>query len=110
MATEKQIRANRENAKRSTGPKTTAGRMKSSRNALLHGLSLELFPDKTTISKMEAIAQWVVPDQMDSMRVTAAVEAAYRKTRATVHSAAIFLEGRDFGLRPPRAAMYPSPH
>lgn len=40
MATEKQIKANRENAKRSTGPKTLAGRLKSSRNALRHGLSV----------------------------------------------------------------------
>jgi hypothetical protein len=40
MATEKQLKANRENAKRSTGPKTLAGRLKSSRNALRHGLSI----------------------------------------------------------------------
>lgn len=39
MATEKQISANRANAKRSTGPKTAAGRAKSSRNAYRHGLS-----------------------------------------------------------------------
>ena len=37
MATEKQFRANRENAKRSTGPKAPAGRARSSRNALRHG-------------------------------------------------------------------------
>lgn len=30
MASERQIRANRKNAKRSTGPRTLAGRMKSS--------------------------------------------------------------------------------
>jgi hypothetical protein len=39
MATEKQIVANRANAKRSTGPKTKMGRRASSRNALRHGLS-----------------------------------------------------------------------
>jgi hypothetical protein len=39
MATEKQITANRANAKRSTGPKTKNGRRASSRNALRHGLS-----------------------------------------------------------------------
>jgi hypothetical protein len=37
MATEKQILANRANAKKSTGPRTAAGRAKSSRNALRHG-------------------------------------------------------------------------
>jgi hypothetical protein len=38
MASEKQIAASRANAKRSTGPKTAAGRLKSSRNAYRHGL------------------------------------------------------------------------
>jgi hypothetical protein len=38
MASKKQIVANRANAKRSTGPKTPAGKCKSSRNALKHGL------------------------------------------------------------------------
>jgi hypothetical protein len=37
MATEKQIRANRENAKKSTGPRTAAGRAKAARNSLRHG-------------------------------------------------------------------------
>jgi hypothetical protein len=40
VATEKQIRANRENAKHSTGPKSAVGRSRSSRNALRHGLSI----------------------------------------------------------------------
>ena len=38
MASEKQILANRANAKRSTGPKTAAGKHKSSKNALKYGL------------------------------------------------------------------------
>ena len=33
------VRANRLNAKKSTGPKTTAGKQRSARNATLHGLS-----------------------------------------------------------------------
>ena len=39
MASERQIAANRENAKRSTGPRTEAGKLRSSRNAFKHGLS-----------------------------------------------------------------------
>lgn len=39
MTTEKQIAANRRNANRSTGPKTHEGKIRSSRNALKHGLS-----------------------------------------------------------------------
>jgi hypothetical protein len=38
MATEKQIAANRKNAKRSTGPRTDAGKTKSAMNSTRHGL------------------------------------------------------------------------
>lgn len=48
MTSEKQIRANRENAKRSTGPKTPNGKQMSSKNAIKHGvLSKEIvLPDE----------------------------------------------------------------
>jgi hypothetical protein len=39
MTSERQMKANRRNAKRSTGPRTTGGKTRSSRNALRHGLS-----------------------------------------------------------------------
>src|SRR5262249_42653240 len=39
MATDRQLEANRRNAKRSTGPKTEKGKAMSSRNALKHGLT-----------------------------------------------------------------------
>ena len=38
MATKKQIAANRRNAKKSTGPRTPAGKAKSAQNATKHGL------------------------------------------------------------------------
>src|SRR5262245_18512514 len=41
MATEKQLAANRQNAKNSTGPRTEAGKRRSRRNALRHGLTAE---------------------------------------------------------------------
>ena len=39
MATAKQVQANRENAQKSTGARTEAGKQASSRNAVRHGLS-----------------------------------------------------------------------
>ena len=41
MATEAQTAANRRNAQNSTGPKTPAGKTRSRRNALKHGLYAE---------------------------------------------------------------------
>jgi hypothetical protein len=45
MATDKQIVANRQNAKYSTGPRTEYGKRRSRRNAVRHGLSAETLID-----------------------------------------------------------------
>src|SRR4030095_3472913 len=45
MATEKQIIANQQNAKHSTGPRTESGRRRSRRNAVRHGLTAETVID-----------------------------------------------------------------
>jgi hypothetical protein len=45
MASDKQIAANRRNAQKSTGPKTTQGKLKSRCNALRHGLTAETVID-----------------------------------------------------------------
>ena len=50
MATDKQIKANRENAKKSTGPKTSEGKAAVSKNAVKHGL----FTDSVVTGETEA--------------------------------------------------------
>ena len=45
MATEKQIAANRQNARSSTGPRTEHGKRRSRRNAVRHGLTAETIID-----------------------------------------------------------------
>src|SRR5579872_5631880 len=76
MASERQIAANRANAKRSTGPKTAAGKQKSSRNAYRHGLSRPQPPDPSTIAKVNAIAELLVNEQATEERRTSAKEFA----------------------------------
>ena len=75
MASEKQIAANRANAKRSTGPKTAAGRARSSRNAYRHGLSRPL-PIDATSAEAQAIAQALIADGADDQQQLAAAELA----------------------------------
>ena len=79
MASEKQLRANRENAKQSTGPKTAAGRLKSSRNALRHGLSLPLIMDAATKADVEELARLLANEDTNS-------------TAAALHAAAAHLD------------------
>ena len=76
MATEKQIAANRANAQKRTGPKTAAGRLKSSRNALRHGLSVPLSLSMTT-AKADALARVLASDQADVDQLAAATEVAH---------------------------------
>ena len=64
MATQKQIEANRQNALKSTGPKSEAGKAASSANALSHGLSASLdavLPDEDA-DAFERLRQGVIAD------------------------------------------------
>lgn len=75
MASDKQIAANRANAKRSTGPKTALGKSKSSRNALRHGLSCSLKRDALP-PEIENLAQALVVDNGDEGQRLAATALA----------------------------------
>ena len=72
MASEKQIRANRANAQKSTGPRTAAGRLKSSRNAVRHNLSVARPHDAATT---ETIAQLLMAEAKGT-QLAAATEVA----------------------------------
>jgi hypothetical protein len=92
MVTEKQVAANRANAKRSTGPKTVAGRLKSSRNAFRHGLSAQLQPNIAVTERVDAMARLLVGSSADEEQRFAATEMAkaqlellrIRATRASI--------------------------
>lgn len=60
MTSERKIRANRANARASTGPKTAQGHMRASRNALRHALSLPVRSDPVLSEDVEALAREIV--------------------------------------------------
>jgi hypothetical protein len=60
MATDRQIAANRRNGALSPGPKTAAGKARSSRNALKHGLAIPITRDHATARKIRRAARQVL--------------------------------------------------
>ena len=57
LATDKQIAANQQNAKKSTGPRTSAGKGRASKNAVKHGLAAVATDEET-----KAIAEVLLAD------------------------------------------------
>ena len=78
MASERQIEANRRNARSSTGPRSASGKKRSSKNALRHGLSRPLFGAEFT-RELETLARQIVGETtgelaMELARAAAAAE------------------------------------
>jgi len=76
LATEKQVAANRANAKRSTGPKTAAGKFRSSRNAYRHGLSGLMPPDPASSNTATSIVRALAGEQASEDRLSPAEDLA----------------------------------
>ena len=96
---EVQLAANRANARLSSGPKSTAGKAKSSLNALSHGLT-----SKTVVMAGEDNAEYArllsactdrhAPANEDELRlVQSIVDGAWRLNRMTRLESAIYLKG-----------------
>ena len=87
MATEAQIKANQENAKKSTGPKTVEGKQRSSMNAMTHGIfaQIPILPgeDRENLTALaDAINHAYKPqDAMEIMLVERIIVASFRQIR-----------------------------
>ena len=76
MASDRQIAANRRNARLSSGPRTLAGKARSRANALRHGLATSLSQDPDTVQKIECLAKELVGHSNDFERNELAYVAA----------------------------------
>ena len=59
MTSDRKIRANRENARASSGPKSAQGRARAARNTLRHGLSLPVYSNPDLSEGVEALAHQI---------------------------------------------------
>ncbi len=86
MSSERQIRANRANARASCGPKSRRGKARASRNALRHGLNVPLYVDPELASEVEILAQRICatatdPDLLRLARPIAEAQLNLRRVR-----------------------------
>ena len=90
MASTRKIRANRANARASTGPKTAQGRARTARNALRHGLSVPVFSDPMFSEEVDALAREIAGPDADAKiqelaRRVAEAEIDLRRVRYARH-------------------------
>jgi hypothetical protein len=90
LTSERKIKANRANARASTGPTTAQGRARSARNALRHALSLSVYSDPLLSEEMETLAREIAgPDAnaetQDLARHVAEAQIDLRRVRYARH-------------------------
>lgn len=96
MATDKQIAANRDNAKKSTGPRTEDGKRRSRRNAFRHGLTAEsvvtVLEDKAAYKKFESkiIADYTPETAIERALVARLASLLWRLRRAVAIESGLF--------------------
>jgi hypothetical protein len=62
MTTERQAAANRRNARRSTGPRSGAGKKRASRNSYYHGLTATMATSAERAERVEKLARKIAGD------------------------------------------------
>jgi hypothetical protein len=87
MTSARQIRANRANARASSGPKTAAGKAQSAQNALRHGFNVPIWLDPDLANDAEALAKRIVGEGADanvleSARCVAEAQINLRRVRS----------------------------
>jgi hypothetical protein len=96
MASARQIAANRRNAQRSTGPRTLAGKQRSSHNAVKHGLTAEAVvtvlenPEDYQSFEAAILADYDVQSTVEHHLATRLASLLWRLRRATLIETGLF--------------------
>jgi hypothetical protein len=104
MASERQIAANRLNARKSTGPLSRAGKRRSSRNAYRHGLASSRKADAATARKLDQLARQIAGDSNSEIILElarSAAEAELDLARVRLASVALINRVSAFGAIDP---------
>jgi len=76
VASERQIAANRANARKSSGPRSSAGKSRASSNAYRHGLSLSVGTNAPLAPQLETLARKIAGNAVDAITLERAREIA----------------------------------
>lgn len=99
MTSEKQLEANRENALKSTGPTSTEGKLRASKNAMKHGIlskNLVVSGEKTSEyqSFHQSLIETLQPEgAMETLLVEKIACLAWRQRRAVQAESSLFHKG-----------------
>ncbi|MBV8419676.1 MAG: hypothetical protein JOZ26_06665 [Hyphomicrobiales bacterium] len=107
MASERQIAANRRNARKSTGPRSGAGKNRASRNAYRHGLTLSITSTAAVAKQLDNLVREIAGDSKDAIvleRARAIAHAELDLARVRRAKVALIERASAFGeLDPPQA-------
>jgi hypothetical protein len=109
MASERQIAANRRNARKSTGPRSGAGRKRASRNAYRHGLTLSISSTAAFAKQLDKLVHKIAGDTEDEIvleRARAVAQAQLELARVRRAKVALIERASAFGeLDPPQLTV-----
>jgi len=104
VASERQIAANRRNARNSTGPRSWAGKKRASRNTYRHGLSLSITSSAAFVKQLDSLARKIAGRSKDAVQIEHARAAAQAELDlARVRRAKVALIERACALEDPHA-------
>jgi len=108
MASSAQIAANRRNAKRSTGPRTSAGKARVARNAVQHGLASRIVAGTPAANRVARLVDAIIGDgpRTAEIEATARIAAEAQYVIEQVRQQRRLL----LDLITPKARPYRSPH